>query len=240
MSDETSVWAVTWLGHSSFRIETGGRTLLVDPWLKGNPSFPEERFDEAIAGVSHILLSHGHFDHIDGVKEIAAATGATVVGIYELISWLGVEASVGLNKGGTVTLGDPAQGAVVEATMVNAVHSSSTIADGRPVYLGGEAGWMLRSHGQSLYYMGDTDVMADMQVFQQLHQPRIGIVPIGGHFTMDSKRAAFACKTFFDFETVIPCHYATFELLEQSADAFAEAVAPMQVNAPQVFETVRL
>ena len=240
MGDDNAVWTISWLGHSSFRIETGGQTLLLDPWLKGNPSFPDARYDEAIKGVSHILLSHGHFDHASEVKEIAGATGATVLGMVELIAWLDLgDKGVGLNKGGTVSLGDPAN-SVVAATLVNAVHSSSAPSDGPPIYAGGEGGWMIRSRGETLYFAGDTDVMADMAIFEDLHQPRIGVLPIGGHFTMDSRRAAYACKKFFNFETVIPCHYATFPLLEQSADAFAEAVAPTKVTAPAVMEPITL
>lgn len=238
MSD--GVWRVTWLGHSGFRIETGGQVILIDPWLRGNPSFPEARFDEAVAGATHILLSHGHDDHAGGVREIAEKTGASVVGIFELISHLGVANGVGMNKGGAVSLGDADSGAVVAATLVNAVHSSSTTVDGKLVYLGGEGGWMLRSHGETLYFMGDTDVFADMALFQELHTPRIGVVPIGGHFTMDADRAAFACKKFFDFDVVIPCHYGTFPLLAQSADAFAAAMAPTEVRAPDVLETITL
>ena len=236
MSD---VWSITWLGHSAFRIETGGQVLLIDPWLKGNPSFPDARYDEAIAGTTHILLSHGHFDHAAETKEIAAATGATVLGMVELIGFLDLgEKGVGMNKGGTVSLGD--KSGVVAATLVNATHSSSAPAEGPPIYAGGEGGWMIRSHGETLYFAGDTDVMADMEIFEDLHTPRIGILPIGGHFTMDSRRAAYACKKFFNFEAVIPCHYATFPLLEQSADVFADAVAPTKVIAPAVMETVTL
>ena len=80
---------IIWLGHSGFRIETGDQVLLVDPWLRGNPSFDEARFDEAIAGATHILVSHGHGDHSSGAAEIARATGAPVVGIYDWATWVG-------------------------------------------------------------------------------------------------------------------------------------------------------
>jgi len=233
-----TTWKITWLGHSGFRIETSGQVLLIDPWLRGNPSFDESRFDEAVAGATHILLSHGHDDHASSAKEIAEKTGATVIGIYDMISFLGIDGSVGMNKGGTVDLG--ADGGAVAATLVHAVHSSSTMVDGKPVYLGGEGGWMIESGGETLYFMGDTDVFADMEILEDLHHPVIGIVPIGGHFTMGARRAAYACKKFFDFAAVIPCHYGTFPLLAQSADDFAAEMSGVRVEAPAVMETIEL
>ncbi|SDZ92053.1 metal-dependent hydrolase [Rubrimonas cliftonensis] len=229
-----SDWTLTWLGHSGFRIKVGGRVLLLDPWLRGNPSFPEDRFDEAVDGATHILLSHAHSDHASSAVEIAGKTGAVVVAIYELANFLATEGAIGLNKGGTVDLGG------VAATLVHAVHSSSMPVDGRPVYLGAEAGWMIEAGGETLYFMGDTDVFADMGLLAELHAPKWGIVPIGGHFTMDARRAAFACGKFFDFEAVIPCHYGTFPLLEQTAEGFAQAMAPTRVIAPKVMEAVTL
>ena len=94
--------------------------------------------------------------------------------------------------------------------MVAATHSSSLGSETGPVYAGAEAGFMIAGEGHTIYFSGDTDVMADMGVFQALHSPDIGILCAGGHFTMDMKRAAYAAKTFFDFKTVIPCHYRTF------------------------------
>lgn len=226
---------ITWLGHSGFRIEAAGQVLLVDPWFTGNPVFPADRRAEAIAGATAILVSHGHGDHMGDAAPVAKETGAKVVGIYDLCSWLaadqGVEV-VGMNKGGTVHLGD------VAVTMVNATHSSSTTLDGKPVYLGAEAGFMIAAGGETVYFAGDTDVMADMGIFAELHRPTIGILPIGGHFTMDAARAAYACRKFFTFKAVIPCHYKTFPLLAQSATAFAEAVAPLPVHAPEVMGSV--
>jgi len=228
---------ITWLGHAGFRIEIAGQVLLVDPWLRGNPSFDEARFDEAVAGATAVLLTHGHADHAADAGEIARATGAPLYGVYDMIGWMaeaaGVE-GVGFNKGGTVTLGD------VAVTMVSAVHSSSATRDGAQVYAGAEAGYMIAGEGRTIYLAGDTDVHADMEIFQALHAPQIGILPIGGHFTMDAARAAFACRRFFSFDAVIPCHYATFPLLAQSAEPFREMVAPTPVHAPKVMAPLEL
>ena len=232
---EGKTMRIIWLGHSSFRIETSDAVLLVDPWLRGNPSFDEARFDEAIVGATHVLVSHGHGDHASGAAEICKATGAPVVGIYDWVSWIaereGIE-GVGFNKGGTVTCGD------ARVTMVAASHSSSFAVDGQPIYAGAESGFMIEAEGKTIYFMGDTDVMADMALFEELHAPEIGIVPVGGHFTMDVARAAFACRKFFNFKTIIPCHYRTFPLLAQSAADMdvpgAEIVEPEVMTAIEV------
>lgn len=226
---------ITWLGHASFSIEMGGAKILLDPWFNGNPSFDESLRGPALAGVSHILITHGHGDHAADAKGLAKETGAPVVGIYDWVSTVTADGEIegiGFNKGGTVQLGD------VAVTMVNAVHSSSMAGESGPIYAGAEAGYMLSAGDKTLYVMGDTDVMADMAILQDLHQPTHAIVPIGGHFTMDAKRAAYACNKFFDFKGVIPSHYATFPLLAQSAEAFAAAVAPLPVQVPKVGEAV--
>ncbi len=159
---------ITWLGHSGFRIEVGDQILLVDPWLSGNPMFPDARRAEAIRGATQILISHGHFDHLSDVVGIAKDLQIPVVGIFDLVTWLersqGV-AGVGFNKGGTVRLGE------VRVTMVHAVHSSSMGSEGGPIYTGSEAGFMIEHGGRTLYFSGDTDVMADMGVFEALHHP---------------------------------------------------------------------
>jgi len=229
---------ITWLGHASFRIETGDQVLLLDPWLRGNPSFDEARFDDAIDGTTHILITHGHGDHTGSAVEAAKATGAPLLGIYDWVTWVGSRdglEGIGMNKGGTVRLGD------VAVTMVNAVHSSSEAGPGgQPIYSGCESGYMITSGDVVLYVAGDTDVMADMGLFQELHAPTHAILPIGGHFTMDAERAAFAAKKFFNFKGVIPCHYRTFPLLAQSADEFTERMAPVPVHALEVMESVEI
>ncbi|KPQ20581.1 MAG: hypothetical protein HLUCCA24_02075 [Rhodobacteraceae bacterium HLUCCA24] len=99
---------------------------------------------------------------------------------------------------------------------------------------------MIAHGGRTIYFSGDTDVMADMKVFNDLHAPEIGILCAGGHFTMDMKRAAYAAKTFFDFKTVIPCHYRTFPILEQSAQALIDGLPGVDVIEPQVMEPIEL
>ncbi len=228
---------ITWLGHSGFRIEIEGAVLLIDPWLTGNPMFPADRRAEAIKGATHIVLTHGHGDHTaDGVA-LAKELNLPLVGIYDLIAWWqgkeGVQ-GIGFNKGGTVDL----NGARV--TMVNATHSSSVAAaDGTPIYAGHESGYIIAGDGHTIYLSGDTDVMADMGIFQALHHPDIGILCAGGHFTMDMKRAAYAAKTFFSFKTVIPCHYRTFPLLEQNADLLKAELPGVKVIEPEVLEPIK-
>jgi L-ascorbate metabolism protein UlaG (beta-lactamase superfamily) len=225
------------MGHASFRIEIGDQVLLIDPWITGNPVFPEDQRAAAVTGVTHILITHGHGDHTGDAVALSHEHGAPLVGIYDLMShWAGTEGVevIGFNKGGTVHLGD------VAITMVNAVHSSSLATDHGPMYAGAEAGFMIAGEGKTIYVSGDTDVMADMKVFNDLHQPEIGILACGGHFTMDMARAAYAARTFFDFQTVIPCHYKTFPLLAQSAEPLRDGLPGVDVRMPEVMETIEL
>lgn len=228
---------LTWLGHSGFRIEIADQILLVDPWLTGNPMFPQDRRDEAVGGATAILISHAHGDHASDAAAIAKQLGVPAVGTYDLMSWWeSVHAikTIGFNKGGTIRLGD------VAVTLVNAVHSSSASGENGPIYGGHEAGFMIEGEGKTIYFSGDTDVTADMEVFEALHHPQIGILSAGGHFTMGMKRAAWAAKRYFNFETVIPCHYRTFPLLEQSAAAMKDALPGVRVIEPEPMESFEL
>jgi L-ascorbate metabolism protein UlaG (beta-lactamase superfamily) len=222
---------MTWLGHSGFRIEIAGEILLIDPWLIGNPSFEGQDRQAAIAGATHLLLTHGHFDHASDVVEIVKERDIPMVGIFDLMGHYekthGIR-TVGFNKGGTVQLGE------VSVTMVHAVHSSSWGGGEGPVYAGSEAGYMISGEGRTIYVSGDTDVMADMGLFEELHHPEIGILCCGGHFTMDMKRAAFAARKFFNFKTVIPCHYKTFPLLAQTADELKAGLPNVNVIDAEV------
>ncbi|AJE46224.1 metal-dependent hydrolase [Celeribacter indicus] len=232
---------ITWLGHSGFRIEISDQVLLIDPWIAGNPSFPEGREKEATGGATAIFLTHGHGDHASTALTVQKDTGATIYCIHELSNLLGGDGAevTGFGKGGTITLGEDES--AVSVTMVNAVHSSSIdFGEGAPQYAGQPAGFMISGEGHTIYVSGDTDIMADMEWFADFHEPDIGILCAGGHYTMDMKRAAYVCQKFFDFDTVIPCHWGTFPLLAQSCDELVYALEDGVVKVPEVLVPIEI
>ncbi|MFC3615433.1 metal-dependent hydrolase [Lutimaribacter marinistellae] len=228
---------IIWLGHGSFRIETEDKVLLLDPWLNGNPMLEETQHEAAIAGATHILLTHMHFDHVVDVLPLAKKLGVPVAGQYDVLShWgetEGIEA-LGFNKGGTVDLGGP------KLSMVPASHSSTFGSTDGPKAGGSEVGFMLHAEGKTVYISGDTGIMADMDWMGDYYKPQVGILSAGGHFTMDMKGAAYAAKRYFNFETVIPCHYKTFPILEQSAQDLIDGLPGVNVVEPQVMKAIEI
>lgn len=226
---------IIWLGHGSFRLEIADQVILIDPWLNGNPMLGEDQHNAAIAGATQILVTHGHFDHTTDVVAISQKTGAPVSAMYELAQYLfgqGAAEGAAMNKGGTITLGD------VKVAMVPASHSSSLAVEGRGAYMGAEVGYVIMGDGKTLYHSGDTAIMADMDWIGDFYKPDIGILSAGGHFTMDMAQAAYAAKRYFNFQTVIPCHYRTFPLLEQSAQALVDGLPGVNVVEPQVMDPI--
>lgn len=233
---------LTWYGHSAFAVEAGDARILIDPFLSGNPSWGKG-WEEAAEGATHVLLTHGHNDHVGDAAAILKKTGAQLVANFELCMYL-VGQGVGGdrinpgNTGGTVDCGG------FTVTFVQALHSSSFGGEGGAnVYLGNPLGLVLHfADGQSLYHMGDTDIFSDMALIEELHAPKVGIVPVGDRFTMGGAVAALACRRFFNFETVIPAHYATFGLLDQSADKFVEGLegSGTRVLVPKIGEAFTL
>lgn len=199
--------AITWLGHSAFVVRTpGGKIVLFDPWYTGNPSFPE-RARPAKADL--ILVSHGHSDHITDAAAMARQTGATVVGNWEITSWLGtkgVQHLEPMNKGGTIDVKG------LRITMTEAIHSSS-FDDNGIVYLGEPGGFVVRlENDQSLYFAGDTALFSDMKLIGELYKPDIAFLPIGDRFTMGPDTAAMAAR-WLGVKQVVPMHWGTFPLL---------------------------
>lgn len=228
---------IIWLGHGSFRIEIEDQVLLIDPWLTGNPVLPEVSHDAAVAGATHLVLTHAHFDHVADMLPLARKLGIPVVGQYDLMSFWGEHEgieTVGFNKGGTVALGG------AQLAMVPASHSSTFGTETGPRTGGSEVGYMLMGEGHTVYISGDTAMMADMDWMGRYFEPDIGILSAGGHFTMDMKQAAWAAKEYFRFKTVIPCHYKTFPLLEQDAEALKAGLPGVQVIEPEVMVPITI
>jgi L-ascorbate metabolism protein UlaG (beta-lactamase superfamily) len=219
---------ITWFGHSAFRLDFAGTAVLIDPFFTGNPAFTADRA-EAIRGVSHIVLTHGHGDHVGDTLDIAKATGATVTANYDLGMWLmsnGLEKLNPMNTGGTTGLG------AFTVTLVRADHSSGEIVNGTPIALGNPCGVIVKAPGEpAIYHMGDTDIFSDMALIAEIHEPKVAMVPVGDRFTMGPKVAALAVKRFFKLDAVIPCHFGSFPIIEPNADAF---VAEMRGHATRV------
>lgn len=230
---------IAWFGHSCFRIETGASVILIDPFLKSNPTFQKSGipFETATRGVTHVAITHGHDDHIGDAGEICKATGAPVFANYELalhIQTKGADKLQPMNTGGTVSDKD------FDLTLTDALHSSSS----NGIYLGNPNGIVLRTReGRVVYHMGDTDMFPGMGLVAEFHKPDIGIVPIGDRFTMGPDQAAYACRKFFKFKTIIPSHYASFAgFVEPDAKNFLKAMGPdkKKVKALSANESITL
>jgi L-ascorbate metabolism protein UlaG (beta-lactamase superfamily) len=233
---------ITYFGHSAFRIETGEAVIILDPFLSGNPRHKTDP-KEAGNGATHVLLTHGHEDHTGDAVQICKETGATLVAVYELAAHLGrqgVKKIEDANPGGRVRFAD------FDCVFTNAWHSSSAGADaGTAQYLGNPTGIVIapkREKGKTVYVSGDTSASFDMRIVHDLYKPAIGIVCVGDRYTMGADQAAYACRKFFRFKTVIPCHYGTFPGLDPDPKAFIKAMGPdrRKVRPMQPGESLKL
>lgn len=208
---------LTWFGHSAYRIDIPGAAILIDPFLTGNPVFSGEAA-AVTEGVSHILITHGHADHVGDTLEIAARTGATVVTNFELCMYLasqGLKTFLPMNAGGTVDLG------AFSVSMVRADHSAGMVEAGVGFPLGNANGVIVApKDGPVLWHMGDTDIFSDMALIAELHAVDVCICPIGDRFTMGGRLAALAMRRFVKPKVAIPCHYGSFPMIDQTPDLF--------------------
>lgn len=216
---------LTWLGHGTFLIETPtGRRILIDAWVQNNPACPPDKKD--VGAVDLMLLTHGHFDHIEDAVPIATRTNCQTVAIFEIAAYLmrhGVDESrvAPMNKGGTLAFPD----LDLSVTMVHADHSCG-IKEGDAILYGGEAvGFVvtlgLGGNGFTFYHAGDTAVFSDMALIAELYQPTLAFLPIGDRFVMSPREAAKAVSLLGDgVAAVVPMHFGTFPLLTGTKEAF--------------------
>jgi L-ascorbate metabolism protein UlaG (beta-lactamase superfamily) len=204
---------IRFLGHACFEITEGDTRLLVDPFLTGNPSAAVGPQD---VNPTHILLTHGHSDHVGDTVDIAKRTGAQVIAIVELaneIGGAGVEDVADPNLGGTIEL----PGGWVR--LVPALHTGVS-AKGTPHT---PTGLVIRLGDTIVYHLGDTALFSDLALPGRRDEIDVALMCIGGHYTMDRHDAAIAAE-LVGAKTVIPCHYDTFPPIATDVQAFKRDV----------------
>jgi L-ascorbate metabolism protein UlaG (beta-lactamase superfamily) len=218
---------ITWLGHNAWSIETGGKTILVDPFLNDSPTAPVKA--DAVEA-DFILLSHGHADHVGDTVAIAKRTGAPVIANFEVTEWLkkkGVAADkvVPMNPGGGVQ--QP-----FGRVKFTIAHHSSSMPDGS--YGGVPGGFLLDLAGTRIYFACDTALFLDMKLIGSGGLD-LAVLPIGDVFTMGPDDSLDAIKMLAP-KRVAPCHYNTWPDIQQDADAWAERVRSHTAAEPVVLK----
>jgi len=207
---------IKWLGHAAFEVILNNKTILIDPWLNGNPKAVTKASDIKKADI--VCVTHDHIDHLGDAFDICKRVKATLVATYELSVYgqeNGVKDVIGINVGGSVEV----QG--IKISMVQAFHTSTR---GSPI------GFILKVKEKTVYHAGDTGIFGDMKLIGEIYHPDIALLPIGGYYTMGAQEAAEAVK-LIQPKVVIPMHYGTFPVLASSAEEFTKLV---QQKAPNV------
>lgn len=212
---------LTWYGHAAFLLESGPHKILFDPFISGNPLAPVKA--EQIPA-THILVTHGHGDHLGDTVAIAKRTKATVIGPYELAGYC---ASKGCNIH-PMHIGGGHDFSFGRVKLTIAHHGAGFEEGNQVHYLGNPCGYVVTVGGKNLYHAGDTGLFMDMQLIGQMHPLDVALLPIGDNFTMGPEDAAKAVE-FLKPKTVVPMHYNTFDVIQQDVKAFASKVKGSKV-----------
>jgi L-ascorbate metabolism protein UlaG (beta-lactamase superfamily) len=201
---------ITYLGHASFKVESDGKTVFVDPWLNG-PTSPIKVSDIEKADI--VLVTHDHGDHgYQEAIEICKKTGAYFIAINEL----GIQAkSEGLKNVHTLNIGGSVDVGGVVVTLVQAFHSCG---------IGAPTGFIVKFHNGSFYHPGDTGLFSSMELFGELYSPEVFFACIGSYYVMDVHQAAHATKLIKP-KVVIPMHYDTFPAIKADPKEFEKLVS---------------
>jgi len=217
---------LTWLGHASWKITTGNHTILLDPFLNDSPTAP---IKSAEVEADHILVSHGHFDHVADVAEIANRCDSMVVAIFEIAQWFAqnhsVKQTTGMNIGGSLSL------PFGTVKMTPAIHSSQ-LPDGSNG--GVAAGFLVMIDGKTIYFACDTALFSDMKLIGE-KEIDVAVLPIGDLFTMGPKDSVTATN-YLNPKQVLPSHYNTWPPIAQDAAGWAEMVKAGSTAEPIVLE----
>ena len=200
---------ITYLGHSAFEIETHNNKILIDPFLIMSPNYNPE-------GVTDIFVTHGHGDHLGSAIEISKKTGAKITANFELGSYC---ASKGANANG-INLGGWINYNWGKVSSVPAFHSSST-PEGN--YAGCACGFVFEIEGKILYHAGDTCLNSEMKVINEIYQPDLAMLPVGGYYTMDIEQAVIASE-WLGASEIIPMHYNTFDAIKVDIKDFERQI----------------
>lgn len=205
---------ITYIGHSTVLVEVGGSSIIIDPFLDGNPRAVRKARD---VKVDYIILTHGHADHTMDAVAIAKNNDATIIAAHELalyMEWQGAKThGMGLGGGHRFPFG--------EVRLTQAFHSSSIDDEENQkfTYVGMPAGIILSGDGKTMYHAGDTALFGDMKLIGELYTPDVALLPIGDNYTMGPREAVYAAE-WLQAKTVIPIHYNTFPLIEQDGEQF--------------------
>jgi L-ascorbate metabolism protein UlaG (beta-lactamase superfamily) len=216
---------ITFLGHSAFLLKADNYTVLIDPFLTGNPLAKHKPED---IDCDAIVVTHGHADHIGDTLAIAKRTGAIIFAAFEICEFFsskGCDKCEPMNPGGKVTT---PSGFIA---LTQAFHSSSY--EGQ--YMGQPCGAIINTAGVTVYHMGDTALFSDIKLIAELYKPDVAMIPVGDRFTMGPEQGRRAAE-WIKPKIAIPMHYATFPLLTDDLSAFTPV--GVEVRAMQPAESI--